>query len=51
MANTTASLAEEWIAINPGTEGVLALGLAQVILDKGGTIRNPFGLIFWDLTD
>ncbi len=35
MANTTASLADEWIAINPGTEGTLALGLAQVIIDKG----------------
>lgn len=35
MATTTASLADEWIAINPGTEGILALGLAQVIVDKG----------------
>lgn len=35
MASTTASLADEWIAVNPGTEGTLALGLAQVIVDKG----------------
>lgn len=35
MATTTASLADEWIAIKPGTEGVLALGLAQVMADKG----------------
>lgn len=35
MANTTASLADEWIAVKPGTEGTLALGLAQVIIDKG----------------
>ena len=37
MATTTASLADEWIAVNPETEGTLALGLAQVILDKGWT--------------
>ena len=35
MATTTASLADEWIAIKPGTEGILALGMAQVILEKG----------------
>ncbi len=35
MANTTASLADEWIAVKPGTEGTLALGLAQVIIDRG----------------
>lgn len=34
MASTTASLADEWIAIKPGTEGVLALGLAQVMIEK-----------------
>ncbi len=35
MATTTASLADEWIAIKPETEGVLALGLAQVMIEKG----------------
>jgi menaquinone reductase, molybdopterin-binding-like subunit len=35
MASTTASLADEWIAIQPETEGVLALGLAQVMIEKG----------------
>jgi menaquinone reductase, molybdopterin-binding-like subunit len=35
MATTTASLADEWIAIKPDTEGVLALGLAQVMVEKG----------------
>ena len=35
MATTTASLADEWIAIKPESEGVLALGLAQVMIEKG----------------
>ncbi|MBI4764202.1 MAG: molybdopterin-dependent oxidoreductase [Deltaproteobacteria bacterium] len=35
MATTTASLADEWIAIKPDSEGVLALGLAQVMIEKG----------------
>jgi anaerobic selenocysteine-containing dehydrogenase len=35
MATTTASLADEWIAVKPGTEGILALGLAQVMIEKG----------------
>jgi menaquinone reductase, molybdopterin-binding-like subunit len=35
MATTTASLADEWIAIKPDTEGVLAMGLAQVMIEKG----------------
>lgn len=39
MATTTASLADEWIAVKPGTEETLALGLVQVILDKNWT--NP----------
>jgi len=28
--------ADEWIAANPGTEGILALGLAKHIVDEGG---------------
>ena len=35
LASTTASLADEWFAIKPGTEGHLALGLAQVMIEKG----------------
>jgi len=35
VASTTASLADEWIAAKPGTEGILALGIAQVMLEKG----------------
>jgi len=35
MATTTASLADEWISIKPETEGILALGLAQVMIEKG----------------
>jgi menaquinone reductase, molybdopterin-binding-like subunit len=34
IASTTASLADEWLPIKPGTEGILALGLAQIIIDK-----------------
>ncbi|MBA4393475.1 MAG: hypothetical protein C0407_07965 [Desulfobacca sp.] len=34
MASTTASLADDWIAIKPGTEGILALGLAQIMIEK-----------------
>ncbi len=31
----TASKADEWVGIRPGTDGALALGLAKIILDKG----------------
>jgi len=34
LASTTASLADEWVAIKPGSEGVLALGLAQAMVEK-----------------
>ncbi|HLC27072.1 MAG TPA: molybdopterin-dependent oxidoreductase [bacterium] len=30
----TAAKADEWVAINPGTDGALALGIARVILDE-----------------
>ncbi|MBI2303453.1 MAG: molybdopterin-dependent oxidoreductase [Chloroflexi bacterium] len=33
--STTAASADEWIPIKPGTEGVLALSLAYVILSQG----------------
>lgn len=31
----TASKADQWVGIRPGTDGALALGLAKIILDKG----------------
>jgi anaerobic selenocysteine-containing dehydrogenase len=31
----TASSADEWIAVRPGTEGILALGVAQVLVAEG----------------
>jgi anaerobic selenocysteine-containing dehydrogenase len=34
LASTTASLADDWVAVKPGTEGILALGLAQVMMEK-----------------
>ncbi len=33
----TATNADEWFAVNPGTEGVFALGLVKVILDNKAT--------------
>jgi anaerobic selenocysteine-containing dehydrogenase len=31
----TAEKADEWIGIRPGTDGALALGMAQVVMEKG----------------
>ncbi len=31
----TAGAADEWLAVRPGTEGVLALGIAQVVIAEG----------------
>jgi anaerobic selenocysteine-containing dehydrogenase len=33
--STTGAAADEWIAVRPGTEGVLALGIAHVIMKDG----------------
>lgn len=33
--STTAAKADEWMAIRPGTEGVLALGVAHVLVKEG----------------
>ncbi len=33
----TATNADEWLAVNPGTEGVFALGLVKVILDNNAS--------------
>jgi anaerobic selenocysteine-containing dehydrogenase len=35
LCSRTASMADEWIPINPGTESVLALGIAYQLLRKG----------------
>ncbi len=34
-SSITASSADHWVAIKPGTEGLLALGIANLILDSG----------------
>jgi anaerobic selenocysteine-containing dehydrogenase len=48
----TAAKADEWIPINPGTEGALALSMARVIIEEGlydrGFIENhAFGFEDW----
>ena len=40
MSQTGAS-ADEWVAIRPGTEGTLALGLVQVFLRQSGVSAEP----------
>jgi anaerobic selenocysteine-containing dehydrogenase len=37
----TGASADEWVAIRPGTEGVLALGLARVISNEGPADYSP----------
>ncbi len=32
----TAANADQWVALRPGSEGILALGLAHIIIEKGG---------------
>jgi molybdopterin-containing oxidoreductase family iron-sulfur binding subunit len=41
----TASNADEWLAAKPGTEGILALGLARVVVDAGRTGAADPGLL------
>ncbi len=50
--SVTAAKADEWIPINPGTKGALALGMARVIIEEGlydrGFIENhAFGFEDW----
>ncbi|MSQ15044.1 MAG: 4Fe-4S ferredoxin [Dehalococcoidia bacterium] len=33
--STTAASADEWVPVSPGTEGILALSIAQVIISQG----------------
>ncbi|MGD8965881.1 MAG: molybdopterin-dependent oxidoreductase [Anaerolineae bacterium] len=51
-ASVTATKADEWIPINPGTEGALALGIAHVIVrdeayDAGFVTEHTFGFEGW----
>ncbi len=41
--NLTAANADEWIPVRPGTEGLVALSVAQVTLSQGGGATNPLG--------
>ncbi len=50
--STTAAKADEWIPVNPGTGGVLALGMANFIIkeglyDKNFVAENTFGFEDW----
>ncbi len=52
----TAANADRWIPIRPGTEGVLALGLAHIILreriyDEGFVADHTFGFEDWQAAD
>ena len=51
-ASNTASKADQWLAISPGTGAALALGLAHVIIreglyDKGFINNHTFGFTDW----
>ncbi len=41
--NMTAANADEWIPVRPGTEGLVALSVAQVVMAQGGGGANPLG--------
>jgi anaerobic selenocysteine-containing dehydrogenase len=48
----TAAKADEWVPINPGTEGALALGIAYILLreglyDRSFVDRHTFGFEDW----
>lgn len=51
-ASVTATKADEWLPVNPGTEGALALGMAHVIIqdqayDAGFVSQRTFGFDDW----
>lgn len=51
--STTAAKADEWIPVKPGTEGVLALGMAHFIIkeglyDKDFVEKRTFGFEDWN---
>ena len=37
----TGASADEWVAVRPGTEGAVALGLAHVIMQERAGVRRP----------
>jgi len=43
MATRTASAADQWVAVKPGTEAVLALGLANILITKMGKRSSGSG--------
>lgn len=48
----TAAKADEWVAVNPGTDGALALGITRLILDERlynetFLLQHTFGLEDW----
>ena len=44
MQNNTAAVAGTWLPIYPGTEGVLAMGIANLLIAKGRTVNaSDFG--------
>ena len=51
-ASVTATKADEWLPINPGTEGALALGIAHIIVhdelyDEAFVAEHTFGFEDW----
>lgn len=40
MSTRTASLADQWIPVRPGTEAVLALGIANQLIQKGKKLKG-----------
>lgn len=54
--SVTAAKADEWVPVNPGTEGVLALGIACVLIreglyDKAFVETHTFGFEDWQDAD
>lgn len=54
--SVTAAKADEWVPINPGTEGALALGIAYVLIreglyDKAFVDQHTFGFEDWQDAD
>lgn len=54
--SVTAAKADEWVAINPGTEGALALGIAYILIrenlyDRRFIKRHTFGFEDWEDAD
>ncbi len=55
-ASNTASKADQWVALRPGTDGALAMGIAHVIIKNGWhntqfVDRHSFGFNDWNSAD